>query len=248
MATDPQQKMNSALAYVQNATDGCARGAALECRRPMPAPLFLPGRTLILRHGETVFNAARRLQGDAMHTPLTRTGFAQMDAIGAGLRDALGERPALTVWTSDAGRTRQSWAVVAEHLDLDWFDARVDARLGEIGMGEWGGRSYAELTGAGETFDPATGWFTRAAPGGEWTDDIARRLSDWVAEAGEGPGDRLVVMHGLSSRVLRGLLTGDAAAPGHETPLATALPQGSVVAIEGGRETVLVRGGGGTHA
>ena len=50
------------------------------------------GRFYIMRHGETVFNAARRLQGDNPHTPLTRAGFAQPgvkidgdDALGAGL-------------------------------------------------------------------------------------------------------------------------------------------------------------------
>ncbi|KAK0350053.1 hypothetical protein LTR94_030589, partial [Friedmanniomyces endolithicus] len=50
------------------------------------------GRDFIARHGETVFNAARRLQGDAPHTPLTRAGFAQAEEMGRALRDALGER------------------------------------------------------------------------------------------------------------------------------------------------------------
>ena len=41
-------------------------------------------RFFIARHGETVFNAASRMQGeDATHTPLTRKGFAQADAMGA---------------------------------------------------------------------------------------------------------------------------------------------------------------------
>ena len=48
------------------------------------------GRDFIARHGETVFNAAARLQGDAPHTPLTRAGFAQADALGRALRDLLG--------------------------------------------------------------------------------------------------------------------------------------------------------------
>ncbi len=208
----------------------------------------LPGRTLILRHGETVFNAGRRLQGDAEHTPLTRAGFAQADAIGAALAERLGARPALTVWTSDAGRARQTWAIVAEHLGLDWWQARVDARLAEIGVGAWGGRTYDELIAAGEAMDPATGWLTRRAPGGEWIDEVARRLSDWVAAARTDGGDRLVVTHGLSSRILRGLLTGEGHATADGVTLAPALPQGSVVAVAGGRETPLVRGDGGVRA
>lgn len=214
----------------------------------MPAPLPLPGRTLILRHGETVFNAAGRLQGDAPHTPLTRRGFAQMDAVGAALRELMGERPAPTVWTSDAGRARQSWAVIADHLGLDWFDARADARLTEIGVGEWGGRLYADLRADGVAVDPATGWLGARAPGGEWFGEMAARLTDWVATARHDGGDRLVVMHGMSSRVLRALLTGGAPIPSAGAGLAPALPQGSVVAIEGGVESVVVVGDGGVRA
>lgn len=208
----------------------------------------LPGRTWILRHGETVYNAARRLQGDEAHTPLTRAGFAQADRIGLELARLMGERPALTVWTSDAGRARQSWAVIAEHLGLDWFDARVDPRLAEIGLGAWGGRDYAALQADGEHIDAATGWFAHAAPGGEWYDDIAARLSDWVADAAGIGGDRLVVMHGMSSRVLRGLLTGAAVVPSAGVALSSALPQGSVVLVEDGRERLVVSGDGGVHA
>ena len=59
-------------------------------------PSHRQGRDLIARHGETVFNAARRLQGDHPHTPLTRAGFAQAEEMGRALRAALGARPALT--------------------------------------------------------------------------------------------------------------------------------------------------------
>ena len=171
-----------------------------------------------------------------------------MDAIGTALRQAMGERPPLTVWTSDAGRARQSWAVIADHLGLDWFDARVDPRLTEIGLGEWGGRLYAEVLADGAAIDPATGWLNTRAPGGEWFGDLAARLSDWVADARCDGGDRLVVMHGMSSRVLRGLLTGGEPIASAGAGLAPALAQGSVVAIEDGVERLVVAGDGGTLA
>ena len=47
------------------------------------------GRDFIARHGETVFNAARRLQGDAPHTPLTRAGFAQAEEMGRALLERI---------------------------------------------------------------------------------------------------------------------------------------------------------------
>src|SRR3546814_3040973 len=65
------------------------------------------GRDFIARHGETVFNAARRLQGRQPHTPLTRAGFAQADEMGRALRALLGARPALTMWASPTGRALQ---------------------------------------------------------------------------------------------------------------------------------------------
>ena len=40
------------------------------------------GRFFIARHGETVFNASGRMQGEAAHTPLTRAGFVQADRMG----------------------------------------------------------------------------------------------------------------------------------------------------------------------
>ena len=45
------------------------------------------------------------------------------------------------------------------------------------------------------------------------------------------------MMHGISSRVLRGLLTGAPDRPGCGAPVAAPLPQGSVGCIEDGVET-----------
>ena len=196
------------------------------------------GRDLIARHGETVFNAAARIQGDAPHTPLTRSGFAQADAIGAALRALLGPRPALTLWASPTGRALQTLAVIAEHLELDWHGARTDARLAEIGMGSWGGRYYADL---GPIVRP-DGVLT-CAPDGETYPQIAARVSGWLSDT-DAPGDRLVVMHGVSGGVLRGVMTGLALDAELGAPIAPGLPQGSVVLIEHGRERVVHRGMG----
>jgi glucosyl-3-phosphoglycerate phosphatase len=203
------------------------------------------GRDFIARHGETVFNIARRMQGDHPHTPLTRAGFAQADAMGAALREILGPKPRLTLWSSSAGRALQTLAVIAEHLELDWHQARHDDRLVEIGMGEWSGRYYADLMAEAPGFlDVAQGLYTHASPGGEWYDSIAVRVSSWLADTDEDPGDRLVLMHGMSSRVLRGVMTGLPVSSKFGAPVAPDLPQGSVVMIEGGVETVAHLGTG----
>ncbi len=84
----------------------------------------------------------------------------------------------------------------------------------------------------------------RPAPDGERYDQIAARVSGWLADTDDDPGDRLVIMHGISSRVLRGVMTGGEVHPEFGAPIAAGLPQGSVVAIERGVETVIHTGAG----
>ena len=200
------------------------------------------GRDFVARHGETVFNAARRLQGDHPHTPLTRAGFAQADEMGRALRALLGVRPPLTLWSSSAGRALQTLAIVAEHLELDWHQARTDDRLVEIDMGSWGGRYYADVVAeVGPVVD--RDGLLRCAPDGETYAAIAERVGGWLADTNDDPGDRLVIMHGISSRVLRGVATGaPVAACG--APVLPGYPQGSLSMIAGGVETLVHRGTG----
>jgi broad specificity phosphatase PhoE len=199
------------------------------------------GRDVIARHGETVFNAVRRLQGDHPHTPLTRAGFAQAEEMGRALRAALGAKPALTLWASPTGRALQTLAVVAEHLELDWHQARTDPRLTEIGMGSWGGRYYDDVVGeVGPVIDERG--LLRCAPDGERYEAIAERVSGWLADT-DAPGDRLVIMHGISSRVLRGVMTGAPLDP-CGAPVLPGHPQGTISMIERGVERVVHLGTG----
>jgi probable phosphoglycerate mutase len=209
----------------------------------MNRPIPRRGRDFIARHGETIFNAARRLQGDAAHTPLTRAGFAQANAMGTALRQLLGVRPAVTLWASPTGRALQTLSVIAEHLEVDWHAARTDARLVEIAMGSWGGRYYADVVkDAGPVIDSRG--LLRPAPDGEDYRAIAARVAAWAADTAEDAGDRIVVMHGISSRVLRGVLTGLDDDATYAAPIADALPQGSISVIVDGQDTLAHRGTG----
>ncbi|GAA0656255.1 histidine phosphatase family protein [Sphingomonas insulae] len=201
------------------------------------------GRDFIARHGETVFNAARRLQGDHPHTPLTRAGFAQADEIGRALRDLLGARPALTLWASPTGRALQTLAVIAEHLELDWHAAGTDPRLSEIGMGSWGGRYYADVVGEVGPVVTAEGLLRPAADGEDYR-QIATRVGGWLADTDADAGDRLVISHGISSRVLRGMMTGAHDHPEWGAPIAAGLPQGSLVLVANGAESIAHLGTG----
>ena len=197
-------------------------------------------RWFIARHGETVFNAVARMQGDALHTPLTRAGFAQAEAMGEALRHRLGPRPKLDLWASDTGRALQTLAVIAEHLELDWHSARTDKRLAEVGIGAWSERYYHDLAAEqGPIVDPETGLFCVRPPGGESYAEVAARLRSWIDDTAAETGDRLILMHGMSSRVLRGMLTAAEQWTACGVPVAYGVPQGGVAVIEAGVETML---------
>jgi len=202
-----------------------------------PEPLYLA------RHAETVFNRARRMQGNEAHTPLTRAGIAQAEAMGAALAchfQSTGE-PLPQLWSSPAGRARQTAAIIAEHLGIDYFAIRIDPRLRELEVGRWVGRDYAEIMAEeGPIIDPEHRLFRMPIPGGEHYRDLARRLAGWVEEAAGRPA--LVISHGMTARVLRGLLVGGRIYEG--VPVAEDVPQGSIVRLASEAETLLLAGAG----
>jgi glucosyl-3-phosphoglycerate phosphatase len=211
-------------------------------------------RLFIARHGETVFNAVARMQGQkALHTPLTRTGFAQADAMGRALAPWLAGRPLPTLWSSTAGRALQTLAIIAEHIGGDWHQAKTDDRLLEIDVGDWSERTYAEIIGElGPIVDERYRLFSVRPPNGEWYDDIARRLNSWINDViaepgdakGDAPGDFIILMHGVSARVLRGILLDLPILPSFNAPIADGLPQGSMVMICDGVEQIVIDGAG----
>jgi probable phosphoglycerate mutase len=119
---------------------------------------------------------------------------------------------------------------------------RTDERLTEIGMGAWGGRYYSDVIAeVGPVIDERG--LLRCAPDGERYEAIAARVTGWLADTADDPGDRLVIMHGISSRVMRGVMTG-APVDRCGAPVLDGHPQGTVSMIENGRETIVHLGGG----
>jgi probable phosphoglycerate mutase len=92
---------------------------------------------LLLRHGETVWNRAGRLQG-WQDSPLSDAGRAQAAALAARLAT---ERVDCLV-ASDLGRTRETAAPIATRLGLAVV---ADAGLRERCYGELEGKSWAEI-------------------------------------------------------------------------------------------------------
>lgn len=203
----------------------------------------------LARHAETVFNRGQRMQGAHAHTPLTRAGIAQAEAMGEAAARHLGALArSIDLWSSPTGRTLQTAAIVAEHLGRDFFDIRADARLVEIDVGAWTGRLYADIVAEeGPIICPDRLVFSRKPPGGEWYPDIAARLSAWL-DALDPARPALVISHGITARVLRGLLVGGTPFSPGCALLADEAPQGTLFRIENGVEQAIHVGAGSAGA
>ncbi|MBC7497522.1 MAG: histidine phosphatase family protein [Sphingomonadaceae bacterium] len=196
----------------------------------------------LARHAETVYNAGARMQGNMAHTPLTRTGIAQAEAMGVAIAAHFGPGDDIDIWASPAGRTLQTVAIVAEHLGRDFFDVRTDPRLLEIDVGRWEGRRYADIVAErGPIICPGARAFNVQPPEGEYYPAIAARLQTWLADL-DPARVALVISHGITLRVLRGMLAGGRTFEG--VKLADDAPQGTVFRVEDGVATALHRGAG----
>ncbi len=199
-------------------------------------------RLFLARHGETVFNAVGRIQGMHAHTPLTREGCAQATAMGIALAPHI-DGP-IDLVASPSGRTLQTLALVAQESELNWHENTVDIRLREIDIGEWEGKFYHDITDdLSHIMDLEHRLFLSAAPGGEDYPAVATRLREWLSEQ-KFERDMLVISHGMTARVLRGIMLGQPHFMDYGAPIAGGLSQGSMVMIRDGIEQLIVSGDG----
>lgn len=159
----------------------------------MSAPILY-----LVRHGETDWNAEGRLQG-GRDIPLNALGRAQAAAAARLLKGLVRDTSALDFVASPLGRTRATMEILRETLGLERDAYRADARLVEIGFGEWEGLTWPEIRAR----DPertvareADKWGYRP-PGGESYADLRARIAP-AFEALER--DTVVVSHGGVTR------------------------------------------------
>jgi broad specificity phosphatase PhoE len=150
-----------------------------------------PTRVLLVRHGQSTWNADGRWQGQA-DPPLSPLGVAQAE--GASSSAELERVDGW--WGSDLERARRT----AELLTAGRAEVELNANLRERHAGEWEGLTRAEIE---------VGWprflVERKRPAG-WEDDdsLVERASRALADiAARVPGGRVVaVTHGGVIRAL----------------------------------------------
>lgn len=156
-------------------------------------------RLLIIRHGQTDWNAAGRWQGMAQ-IPLNDIGMAQANV----LADHLASRPISAVYTSDLIRASETAARIAERHNLP---VHADPRWRELNMGSFQGMTWAEISARypEEARTMKQNYMGFEAPGGG---ESRRSMQDRVYEAfleiarTESGPEVAVVSHGGTIRVL----------------------------------------------
>ena len=150
----------------------------------------MPTTLVLVRHGETDWNADNRFQGHA-DPPLNETGRAQARALATELRREV----FAALYTSPLQRAAETAAIIGYELGLE---PRSDDALKEVDVGSWSGLTRAEVeqrypTGFARWLEFGHGW-----DDGETYDELGARVVTGLIRIGErhGGGDVLAITHG----------------------------------------------------
>ncbi|MGU3493257.1 histidine phosphatase family protein [Xanthobacteraceae bacterium A53D] len=185
-------------------------------------------RIYLVRHGETDWNVAGRLQG-SRDIPLNNLGRSQAARVGRLLVQLADNVSALTYVSSPLGRAQETMRILRTTLELPMSSFGLDPQLAEISFGQWEGATWPELRRRDaeavkqRELDP----WSFVPPDGESYAMLAVRAG---AALDRIKGNAVVVTHG---GVIRSLLHTRAGMPVEE---ASALPvrQGAIYVLDGG--------------
>ncbi|MEP5760779.1 MAG: histidine phosphatase family protein [Litoreibacter sp.] len=159
----------------------------------------------LFRHGETEWNSQSRRQGH-LDSPLTQRGRLQVKENARKLRRQLSLNGDVSVFASPLGRARHTALIMVKALGLSEEAIIYESRLMECSFGTWEGLTTSEI----KARYPEE-WQARSedkwnipATSGESYADVNARVSEWYEEVSLAEMN-LVVCHGLTSRVFRGI-------------------------------------------
>lgn len=164
---------------------------------------------LLVRHGETGWNAERRLQGQEQ-VPLSPRGHDQVRDLRPLVASLRAGAPSTRVICSPLLRARESCAGLGLVPDL------VDARWQEADLGDWTGRTREELVAVGDGGYAAWRAGRLTPPRAEPLELLRARVAQAVAGLVDGDGAEVdtvvVVTHGGPIRAACDELVGLSAA------------------------------------
>lgn len=169
------------------------------------AVLSMPPPTIYyIRHGETEWNVAGRLQG-RRDIDLNARGRQQARHVGGILRDLFArdrrDPESFDYVSSPLKRATETMQLLRQELGLDADGFRRDPNLAELSFGDWEGFTIAQL----HDRDPQRiaqrehdKWHF-VPPNGESYEMVAARMRDWYESLA---GDTVVTSHGGTARGL----------------------------------------------
>lgn len=190
---------------------------------------------LVIRHGETQWNVAGRLQG-RRDTPLTANGTRQALAVAARLAEIVGSFKDAAFWVSPLGRARQTASILADLWSLPFEQFSEEPMLAERGYGVWEGWAHTDIErNFPEQYDAhAADPWDYCMPEGESRTALAARLRAWLATL-DGTRPHIAVTHSGCLRALRGIYTNASRAD----ILAYSEPQTAAFLLTEGNEVLL---------
>lgn len=158
-----------------------------------------------VRHGETDWNAEKRMQGQ-WESNLNEAGRGHADVNGRWLATL----PIEHIWASPQVRVRQTAEIISKHVPLA-VNPQFDDRLKEWSSGDWSGMLYADI--AIERPDEWQKWvadrYNYRPPNGENFVDLEVRADSFFADAVAVPEKTVAVLaHGFIIRVMVSRLAG----------------------------------------
>jgi len=176
-----------------------------------------PLTLLLVRHGQSEWNARRLLQGQTPHVPLSDLGHAQA---AAAARELARLSPGALI-SSDLLRATQTADHCARAVGLDYVTTPA---LREQGYGVLEGWASSDAAQVVEWWDPD--W---APEGGESLTQLHQRVTTYLHELAAAPPADVValVTHGDTIRAVQAVAAGH----GPEAMPAVTPPNGSVTAL-----------------
>jgi probable phosphoglycerate mutase len=164
-----------------------------------------PRRKLyFVRHGETDWNAERRLQGrrDIPLNALGRRQAARSGELLANLLAISGVTPQQFAFTaSPLSRARETMEIMRAELGVPPQDYTIDARLAELSFGKWEGLTYKEVRALDRSVlaTRERDKWNFQPPGGESYAQLLVRVREWHDGM---TGDTIIAAHGGVARAL----------------------------------------------
>jgi len=157
----------------------------------------------IARHGETEYNAAHRIQGNGIDSPLTGNGIAQAITLGKSLEGIAFD----AVYSSPLKRATDT----VKHAFNNKYTPILDERIIEIGLGVMEGMYW---TDAAKDFPEAANRLSDPVnyvppPNGEALTDMLIRVSEFMDDVAKAGHQKVFVLsHGYTCRVFQACTLG----------------------------------------